>query len=147
MTGKYRFDLTKAAPSALKAFYEIENEIKASKFDQSLKHLVKLRVSQINGCPYGVEMHTREARADNETQKRLDHLVVWRQVDMFTDTEKAALAWAEALTTKGQAISLGDLHTDLQSHFDHDNIALLTLSIIMINNWDRLQFAAAYNFF
>ena len=147
MAGKQRFDLIKAVPDAYKAFVQVEDLVKASDFDPILKHLIKLRVSQINGCAYCVRMHTAEAREDNETQERLDHLPVWQHVDLFTGAEKAALAWAEALTTKGHADNLNELHSELENHFDHNNIALLSLVTIMINSWNRLKISAEYDFF
>ena len=147
MAEKQRFDLTKTAPDAFKAFLHIEEIVKQSKFDPMLKHLVKLRVSQINGCAFCVDMHIREARADGEDQKRLDQLVVWQHVGLFSPAEKAAFAWAEALTTKGAASALDPLHAALQAYFDDDDIALLTLVVVMINNWNRLQIAAGYSAF
>jgi AhpD family alkylhydroperoxidase len=147
MAGRQRYDITKTMPEAYQAFVGIENMVKASSFDPILKHLIKLRVSQINGCAYCVRMHTAEAREDNETQERLDHLPVWQHVAHFTGAEKAALAWAEAMTTKGHSASLGDLHSELEKHFDHDNIALLSLVIIMINSWNRLKISAEHDFF
>lgn len=107
----------------------------------ALRHLIKLRVSQINGCALCVRMHSREARDDGETQARLDDLVVWRQVPSFTAPERAALAWAEALTTRGGGAALAGLHGDLEAHFGKEDIAALTMMVVMINSWNRLQIA------
>lgn len=137
-----RIDLIKDLPAGMAALVGVENVLEASGFGVGLQHLVKLRVSQINGCAYCVAMHNREARRDGEVQDRLDNLVVWRHVADFTQAERAALAWAEALTTRGTGESLDDLHRDLAKHFDAEGIATLSLVVVMINTWNRLQIAA-----
>lgn len=144
MLAKDRINYRQHATKAYQTFAGIEVDIDQSDFDKMLRHLVKLRVSQINGCAFCVEMHTREARQDGETGPRLDMLVVWREVDLYSAAEKAALAWAEALTVLGNGASLDVLHTDLQSHFSDQDIATLGTVIVMINTWNRLQ-AAAHN--
>lgn len=136
-----RINIIKSTPAALEAFGSVEALLDASKLNGLLRHLVKLRVSQINGCAYCVSMHTKEARADGESNERLDHLVVWRQVDLYSDAEKAALAWAEALTTRGEGADLDVLHGALAQHFSSDEIDLLMLVVVMINTWNRLQIA------
>ncbi|HEY9079461.1 carboxymuconolactone decarboxylase family protein [Magnetovibrio sp.] len=142
MLSKDRIDLRTHAPVVMGTFEKVEGLIGESGLDAMLRHLVKLRVSQINGCAYCVEMHTREAREDGETDRRLDHLVVWREVNLFTDAEKAALAWAEALTVLGNGVSLDDLHDQLRQHFSDEDIATLCTVIVMINTWNRLQVAS-----
>ena len=142
MLGKDRLDLRTHLPNAMGAFVKVEELIAQSGVDAMLRHLMKLRVSQINGCAFCVEMHTREARADGETNQRLDHLVVWREVDIFTDAEKAALAWAEALTVHGSGVSLDALHKNLQQHFSDEDIANLCTVVAMINTWNRFAIAS-----
>ena len=142
MLDKDRINLRSLAQPAMKLFENVEGLLGQSGLDPLLHHLVKLRASQINGCAFCVDMHTREARADGETDKRLDHLVVWREVDMFSDAEKAALAWAEALTVQGNGSSLDALHQELQQHFSAEEIATLCVVIVMINTWNRLQIAS-----
>ena len=142
MLAKDRLDLRTHAPITLGAFEKVEGLIAESGIDPMLRHLVKLRVSQINGCAYCVEMHSREARADGESSQRLDHLVVWREVDIFTDAEKAALAWAEALTVHGLGVSLDALHKNLQQYFSDEDIATLCTVIVMINTWNRFAIAS-----
>lgn len=137
-----RFDLIKDMPAGMEALVAVENVLAATDFGAGLKHLVKLRVSQINGCAYCVAMHNREARHDGEVQDRLDNLVVWRHVTDFTQAERAALAWAEAMTTRGTGESLDDLHGELAMHFDAEGVATLSLVVVMINTWNRLQIAA-----
>lgn len=144
MAGKNRLNIYQSQAKAIEAFVQIESLIDGSAFDAKLKHLVKLRASQINGCAYCVNMHSREARDDGETNDRLDHLVVWRNVSLFTPAEKAALAWTEAMTKQGSGVELDDLHRELKAHFSQEEIDLLTLIIVMINNWNRIQVANAY---
>ena len=107
--------------------------------DRSLLHLIQLRASQINQCAFCVKMHLREARADGETDARLDRLIVWRQVKDFTDAERAALAWTEALTVIAPNTDYGSLRTDLMRHFAPDAVAVMTTGIGMINLWNRLR--------
>jgi len=142
MSSKDRIGLRSHALDAMGTFEKVEGLIAQSGLDAMLRHLVKLRVSQINGCAFCVDMHTREAREDGETNQRLDHLVVWREVEYFTEAEKAALAWAEALTVPGSGISLDDLHERLTQHFSDEEIATLCTVIVMINTWNRLQIAS-----
>lgn len=107
--------------------------------DAKLQHLVDLRVSQINQCAYCVKMHIKEARDAGETSERLERLVVWRHVDDFTGKEKAALAWAEALTNLEVEQPYGSLRADLRLHFSDQEISLLTSAVAMINLWNRIQ--------
>ena len=141
MSRATRVTLVKTVPDALGALGSIEDMFATCPVDPLLRHLVKLRVSQINGCAYCVNMHTGEAREDNETEARLDHLVVWRNTDLFSVAEKAALAWAEAMTVQGSGADLELLHGDLKTHFPQEEIDYLTLIIVMINTWNRLQVA------
>ncbi len=136
-----RHTVYETLPAAVEALMTIENAVNTSALDPLLRHLVKLRVSQINGCAFCVAMHLKEARDDGETEKRLDHVVVWPHTDLFSPAEKAGLAWAEALTTQGNGADLNALCSDLQRHFTAEQIDALTLAIVMINNWNRLQIA------
>ncbi|SMF01797.1 alkylhydroperoxidase AhpD family core domain-containing protein [Tistlia consotensis] len=138
-----RLQLAKSAPEAMKGLVAVESVLAAGPLDAGLRHLVKLRVSQINGCAHCVDMHLREARQDGESQPRLDRLVVWRNVEDFTPAERAALAWAEALTTRlGE--DLDSLHAALSEHFGAEEIAALTASVTMINGWNRLMVASLH---
>lgn len=110
-----------------------------SGLDKLLSHLVMLRASQINGCAYCVNMHTREARQDNETNERLDEVIVWRHSSHFSDKEKAALAWTEALTNPDGTKSFGSLRADLRQHYSDEDITALTGLVGMINLWNRVQ--------
>ncbi|MGH8081901.1 MAG: carboxymuconolactone decarboxylase family protein [Lysobacter sp.] len=106
---------------------------------RAIYHLIKLRASQINGCAHCVKMHLHEARADGESDERLDRLVVWRHVDDFNPAERAALAWTEALTTLDPAAGYGALRGELRAHYDDKQIGTLTAVVAMINLWNRLR--------
>jgi len=121
------------------ALQAVENAIGARGIDPMLRHLVKLRASQINGCGFCVKMHTREAREDGETNDRLDRLVVWRHVNDFTPDEKAALAWTEALTELPKDADFAALRQSLRAHFSDPEITTLTAMAGMINLWNRVQ--------
>lgn len=136
-----RLHIPRHLPAAYEALGQVETVLEGCDLDPLLRHLVKLRVSQINGCAYCVGLHIKEARQDGETNDRLDHIVVWPNTELFDGAEKAALAWAEALTTRGTGANLNDLHDELKTHYRPDQIDALTVVVIMINNWNRLQIA------
>lgn len=111
---------------------------KMSSIDRKLRAILELRISQINGCSYCVDLHNTEARAAGETAQRLDCLIVWREVPFFSDAEKAALAWAEAVTTISQNGAPNALFDALSTHFSEKQIVDLTLIIAQMNAWNRL---------
>lgn len=121
------------------ALMAVEEKLAAENIDPLIKHLIKLRASQINGCAFCVDMHTREARNDGETNIRLDRLIVWRHVSDFSAAEKAALAWAEALTAVQEATNYEALRAELLAHYSEREVSVLTSVIAMINLWNRLQ--------
>ncbi|WP_346907348.1 carboxymuconolactone decarboxylase family protein [uncultured Roseibium sp.] len=125
-------------PDVLRAFAEAHAQICKTPLDGTLHHLVKLRASQINECAFCVKMHNAEARKDGETADRLERLVVWRHVDDFTDAERAALAWTEALTRLDDKEDYGRLRADLQNHFTDGEISAITAAAAMINLWNRI---------
>ena len=105
----------------------------------ALSHLIELRVSQINGCAFCVVMHSSDARQGGETDARLDRLAVWRHVPDFTEAEKAAFAWAEALTYLDRGTDFGALRAELRMHYSEEMISLITACVAMINLWNRMQ--------
>lgn len=125
-------------PDVLQALADVHDVMDAHGLDRLLHHLVLLRASQINRCGYCVQMHTREAREDGETSQRLDRVIVWDQVSDFTDKEKAALAWTEALTVLDPKTDLATLRTRLREHFSEKEIGVLTATVGMINLWNRI---------
>lgn len=135
---KERIDYKKVAPDAYKAMLGIEAYVRGSGLEHSLLELVKTRVSQINGCAHCLDMHTKEARAAGESEQRLHLLPAWREAPFYSDRERAALAWAEAVTQ----ISTNDvpdaLYAEVRRHFDEKALVDLTLAIVGINGWNRL---------
>ncbi|WP_310618689.1 carboxymuconolactone decarboxylase family protein [Flexibacterium corallicola] len=126
-------------PDLFQKLYAVHMGIVARDFEPKLRHLLTLRASQINGCAYCVNMHLEEARSDGETQDRLDKLVVWSHVDLFSSAERAALAWTEALTVLDPKEDMSKLRAELLKHFTAEQISILTTTIAMINLWNRLQ--------
>ena len=136
----FRHDLN--VPEIYQAFIAAEGAIIAAGLPNALRHLVKLRASQLNDCAFCVKMHAKEARHDGETNDRLDRLVVWRHVSDFTAAEKAALAWTEALTQLPTHTDLAPLRGELREHFDDRQASALTALIAQINLWNRLGVSA-----
>jgi AhpD family alkylhydroperoxidase len=132
-----RLDFYKANPLAIKALLAVEERINKSGLEKSLGHLVRLRASQINGCAYCVDMHTAEARRDGETDRRLATVVVWRETPFFTDRERAAFEWTEALTLVSQGHVPDAAWEAVKPHFSEAELVDLTLLVSAINAWNR----------
>ncbi len=126
-------------PQAFEQLQQVHVHIQASGLDHELGHLIMLRASQINGCGFCVKMHTREAREGGITNHRLDHLAAWRQVEDYTASERAALAWLEALTMLDPKTDYQPLRLELLEHFPEQQVASLTVLCAMINLWNRIQ--------
>lgn len=124
-------------PEAFKKLSEIEELIKKSSLDHQLIHLVKLRVSQINRCAFCVDMHSKEAKIDNEKELRLYHIAVWEESPLFTEKEKAALRWAEAVTLLSSNSVDDHLYNETKKYFNDKELTELTVAISMINAWNR----------
>ena len=134
-----RFDFAKAAPDAYKAVLNLETYVKAdSGIDHRLLHLIKLRASQINGCAFCVDMHTKEARRDGITQQTINLLCVWQESPLFSERERAALAWTEAVTNIAQTRAPDADYDLLRSFFSEAEMTNLTVAIATINVWNRL---------
>lgn len=129
----------KEMPGVLQAMSDVHKAMDTQGLDRTIHHLVQLRASQINRCAYCVKMHTSEAREDGESSERLDRLLVWDLVDDFSEREKAALAWTEALTQLHARQAPGPLRVRLREHFSDKEISILTATIAMINLWNRIQ--------
>ena len=135
---KSRLDYGQVAPKAIKGLLEIENYIHHSNLEKSLFELVKTRASQINGCGYCLDMHTKDARKEGETEQRLYALSAWRETPFFTERERIALEWTEALTLiAGNPIS-DELYERVSKEFNEQDLIALTMTIIAINGWNRL---------
>ena len=133
-----RIDYKKVAPDAYKAMQGIEAYVRRSGLAASLLELVKTRVSQINGCAHCLDMHTKEARVAGEAEQRLYLLPAWREAPFYSDRERAALAWAEAVTLISGSGVPDELYAEARRHFDEKSLVDLTLAIIGINGWNRL---------
>lgn len=133
-----RIDYAKVAPGALRAMYGLEKYLAESSIDPALCELVKLRASQINGCAYCIDMHTKDARARGETEQRLYGLVAWREAPYYTERERAALEWTEALTSIAENHVPDELYEQTRRQFSEQEIVDLTLAVVTINAWNRI---------
>jgi len=127
-----------AAAGTLKPLVDLEQSLKNSGLEHSLIELVKTRASQINGCAFCIHMHTKDARTQGETEERLYLLNAWRESPLYSDRERAALAWTEALTLVAQTHAPDEDYAQLEAHFTPDEQVKLTLLIGTINTWNRL---------
>ena len=129
---------TEIAPDGYRAMSGLENYVRSSGLESSLLELVKLRASQINGCAYCIDMHTKDARSQKETEQRLYALSVWRETQFYTDRERAALAWTETVTQLAETHVPDDVYELAHKHFTGKELVDLTLAIVVINGWNRL---------
>ena len=131
-----------ALNGVLKAMYGLEAPLQNSSLEPALRELVKTRASQINGCAYCLDMHTKDARALGETEQRLYGLNAWREAPFYTDRERAALEWTEQLTLIAGRGVPDELYARVREHFSEEELVKLTLAIVQINGWNRLAIAA-----
>src|SRR3954447_1472539 len=117
--------------------YAIGAHVAASGLEEGLVELVKTRVSQINGCAYCLDMHTKDARAAGETEQRLYALGAWRETPFFSERERAALTWAEAVTRIGEGVP-DELYAEVRREFDEKELVDLTWAVVAINGWNRI---------
>jgi AhpD family alkylhydroperoxidase len=132
-----RLDYAILAPGALRAMYGLETYLKGCGLEPPLLELVKIRASQINGCAFCIDMHTKDARAAGETEQRIYALNAWRETPFFTDRERAALAWVEALTRIGGGVP-DELYEEARGHFSEKELVDLTWASAAINAWNRV---------
>jgi len=137
-----RLEAQKTSPAAYNAMLGLEMFIrKSSKLEPSLVELVKMRASQINGCAYCIDMHSKDARAEGESEQRLYALNAWRETPFFTDRERAALAWTEAVTLITEGHVADAVYEEAKQRFSEEELVNLTLAVITINGWNRLAIA------
>ncbi len=135
-----RIDLLKTHPATTKAMMALEHQLVAGTLTVQLKELVKMRVSQINGCAYCIDMHVAEARKHGESDRRMHLVAVWREAGLFDARERAALAWAESLTRLPATQDVPDsVYDEVQAQFAEAEIVELTLAVVAINGWNRFQ--------
>jgi len=125
-----------------KAMLALQREVETSGLEHSTLELVKLRASQINGCAYCIDMHTKDARADGESEQRIYALNAWRETPFFSERERAALEWTEALTRISDTHMPDELFERVSKHFDENELAILTFAGVVINSWNRLVISA-----
>jgi AhpD family alkylhydroperoxidase len=134
-----RIDLNAQLSSpALKAMLGLQHVVQTSGLEHSLVSLAKIRASQINGCAYCIDMHTKDARAEGETEQRIYALNAWRETPFFSDRERAALEWTETLTLISQNQVPDEIYDRVRQHFNEKDLISLTMAVIAINGWNRL---------
>lgn len=136
-----RLDLSKTAPEVYKAMLGLEKTINNSGLEDILLELVKLRVSQINGCAYCIDMHTKDLRAKGEPEQRLYLLNAWRESPFYTDRERMALEWAETVTKVTEKHVPDEIYEQVRQQFSEEELVNLTLAVVAINGWNRLSIA------
>jgi AhpD family alkylhydroperoxidase len=137
---KSRIDLTQS-PAALQGMFGLERQIRQAGFEHGLLDLVRMRASQINGCAYCLDMHSKDARAAGETEQRLYGLNAWRETPYYTDRERAALEWTEALTLVAESHVPDEVYERVRAQFSEAEIVNLSLAVVQINGWNRLAIA------
>jgi AhpD family alkylhydroperoxidase len=138
---KSRINSYQAAPGVMKAMMALQNEVAQSGLEPSLVGLVEIRASQINGCAFCLHMHTRDARARGETEQRIYLLDAWRESPLYSERERAALAWTEAVTLVSQTHVPDEVYDRAKAAFSEDEMAKLTLLVVTINAWNRFSIA------
>ena len=124
-----------------RAILNLQQEVDASGLDRTLRELVKIRASQINGCAYCLDMHTKDARATGETEQRIYALSAWRETPFYTDRERAALEWTETVTRVADTHVPDDVYERVREHFNESELVALTFAVVAINAWNRLAIA------
>jgi len=136
-----RLDVAKLAPGARAAMQGLEKYVRASGLESSLLELVRLRASQMNGCAYCIDMHTKDARAGGESEQRLYAVSVWRETPFFTNRERAGLEWTESVTAVGESQVPDDVYERVRREFTDTEIVNLTMAVVAINGWNRIAVA------
>ena len=137
-----RFNYAKAAPGAYKAMLGLDQYLEDCALEESLLHLIGLRASQINGCAYCLDMHWKDLRTSGEQEQRLYSLDAWRECPYYTERERAALAWTEAVTLITAGHVPDAVYEEALAHFSEKELSDLTLAVTVINTWNRLSIAA-----
>ena len=136
-----RLNYAKAFPEGIHAVLNLEKTIQSSGLEPTLQQLVKVRASQLNGCAYCIDMHTKDARAAGETEQRLYALSAWRDTPFFNSRERAALAWTESVTNIQQGHAPDEVYDRARREFSEAELVRLTLAIAQINVWNRIAIA------
>src|SRR5512138_758369 len=134
---KQKLDYSKVLPEGLRIMNALDHYSQNCGLEPALLDLIKLRASQLNGCAYCIDMHTKDARTNGETEQRLYNLSVWRETPYFTDRERAALAFTEAVTLIAQGRVPAEIYEQVRRQFDDEELVKLMLAIVTINAWNR----------
>src|SRR5689334_21867422 len=136
---KPRMDYGRASPKVLQAMFALQSVVNDSGLEPSLLELVKMRASQINGCAYCLDMHSKDARAAGETEQRLFLLDAWREAPFYSERERAALEWTEALTLVTESHVPDEVYQRAREHFSETELVDLAIAVAAINTWNRLS--------
>lgn len=138
---KERMNYAAVSPDGFRALLGLEQHVRQSGLEHKLLELVKTRASQINGCAYCLDMHTKDARAAGETEQRLYGLSAWREAPYYDERERAALAWTEAVTLVSETHVPDEVYEEARRYFDEKELVNLTLAVVAINGWNRMAVA------
>ena len=133
-----RLDYAKVAPDGIGILRQLEVYLKKAGLEPDLVELVKLRASQINGCAYCIDMHTKDARSHGESEQRLYGVTAWRETSFYSERERAALAWTESVTRISEDQMPEEIYQQVKQYFTEKELVELTLAVIAINSWNRL---------
>jgi AhpD family alkylhydroperoxidase len=136
-----RINFFEKGHNGLKSFYNLGAYLAKSPVEHSLRNLINFRVSQINGCAYCLDMHSKDLRAEGETEQRLYMLSAWRESSCYTERERAAFAWAEAVTTLTSGCVPDEIYEEALKQFSEEELIDLTLSVLGINSFNRINIA------
>ena len=137
-----RIDLMHINPGIIHAMLGLERQVHQAGFDRAMLDLVRMRASQINGCAYCLDMHSKDARANGESEQRLYALNAWRETPFYSPRERAALEWTEALTLVSETHVPDEVYEQVREQFSEEELAQLSLAVVAINGWNRLNVAA-----
>lgn len=135
-----RINIVETGSRALQALYGLGKYLEKSQIEKSLIDFINLRVSQINGCAYCLDMHSKDLRAEGESEQRLYVLNAWREAPFYSDRERAALAWAEALTNLNGAVP-DEIYNEAKKYFSESELIDITMVVVAINCWNRINLA------
>ncbi len=136
-----RINAMEKGAGALKAMFGLGHYVAKSSIEKKLQHLIEFRVSQINGCAYCLDMHSKDLRAEGETEQRLYMISAWRESPVYTDRERAAFAWAEAVTLLGEDGVSDEVYEAAKKEFNEQELIDLTMVVVAINGWNRINIA------
>ena len=137
-----RIDIMKVDPKVYHAMIGLETYLRQCGLEEALLELIKMRASQINGCAYCLDMHSKDARAAGETEQRLYGLNAWEESPFYSERERAALAWTEAVTLVSQGHVPDEVYEKVKKQFSEKEIAALTMAVVAINGWNRLAISS-----